>query len=62
MRNDGIRKTVTEHNLKPKPGSINSYMLICFDTEIFVILSNYLTLCFGFSDYNTVASQGHSKM
>jgi len=33
MRNAEIRKTVTEHNLKLKPGSSNSYMLICFDTE-----------------------------
>lgn len=33
MRNTGIRKTVTEHNLKLKRGSINSYMLICCDIE-----------------------------
>lgn len=32
MRNAGIRKIVTKHNLKLQPESINSYMLICFDT------------------------------
>lgn len=41
MRNAGIRKIVTEHNLELKLGSINSYMLICFDTE-FLFDSWYL--------------------
>lgn len=33
MRNAGISMTVTEHSPKLRPGSVNSYRLICFDPE-----------------------------
>lgn len=50
---------VAEPNLKLKPVSINLHRLICFDTDS---LCDYLNLYFGFSEYNTVASEAHSKI
>jgi len=52
MQNGGIRKIMTEHNLKLKLGFYNSSMLISvLILSFFVTLANYLTSCFSFSQY-----------